>query len=299
MNNPAPGWHFTGDPEVFTGRAAGFLDSDPVTHTALLTVTDTLRTRGLHVYGDRAPLFGDFTDSGGTVIGAFVWTPTHHVMLSPLPAGAAAALAGHLSDQDLSGVGGEHTTAEAFAAAWSEQTGAVAEVETNQCLYRLEMLTPPMPAPPGRARIATRADRGLVMRWYTEFKQSVGADTGMDPADWADARLSYSGIMLWEVEDEDSDEPGAYTPVAFAGCTRPVAGQIRIAPVYTPRELRGRGYAAAVTAEISRAARAAGADEVLLFTDLANPTSNGLYQRVGYRPVRDFTQYAFTATAAE
>lgn len=74
-----------------------------------------------------------------------------------------------------------------------------------------------------------------------------------------------------------------------------VAGQIRVAPVYTPAHLRGRGYAGAVTAEVGRAAVAAGADEVLLFTDLANPTSNALYQRIGYRPVADFSVYDFTA----
>lgn len=56
-----------------------------------------------------------------------------------------------------------------------------------------------------------------------------------------------------------------------------------------------RGYAGAATVEVSRAAIASGADEVLLFTDLANPTSNGLYQRIGYRPVADFAMYDFIA----
>lgn len=72
-----------------------------------------------------------------------------------------------------------------------------------------------------------------------------------------------------------------------------VAGQIRVAPVYTPVHLRGRGYAGAATVEVSRAALAAGAEEVLLFADLANPTSNGLYQRIGYRPVAEFAVYDF------
>jgi predicted GNAT family acetyltransferase len=79
----------------------------------------------------------------------------------------------------------------------------------------------------------------------------------------------------------------------MAGATPLIAGQIRVAPVYTPAPLRGRGYAGAATTEVSRAALAAGADEVLLFTDLANPTSNGLYQRIGYRPVADFAVYDF------
>jgi predicted GNAT family acetyltransferase len=83
-------------------------------------------------------------------------------------------------------------------------------------------------------------------------------------------------------------------PVALAGATPLIAGSVRVAPVYTPPELRGHGYAGAATAAVSQAAIDAGADEVLLFTDLANPTSNGLYQRLGYRPVDDRTVVTFT-----
>lgn len=73
----------------------------------------------------------------------------------------------------------------------------------------------------------------------------------------------------------------------MAGVSRPVAGTVRVSAVYTPREHRGAGYAAAVTAEVSRAAREAGAEEVLLFADLANPTSNGVYRRIGFEAVCD------------
>lgn len=75
-----------------------------------------------------------------------------------------------------------------------------------------------------------------------------------------------------------------------------IAGQVRIAPVYTPSHLRGHGYASAVTAAVTQAALNIGADNVLLFTDLANPTSNALYQRLGYRPVADFMSCRFTTT---
>jgi predicted GNAT family acetyltransferase len=81
--------------------------------------------------------------------------------------------------------------------------------------------------------------------------------------------------------------------VSLAGITRPVAGVARVAPVYTPAALRGRGYAAAVTAEISRRALEEGL-AVVLFTDVANPTSNALYQRLGYRPVGGWTALELT-----
>jgi predicted GNAT family acetyltransferase len=91
-------------------------------------------------------------------------------------------------------------------------------------------------------------------------------------------KLSHGGILLWEAGG---------LPVSIAGVTRHVAGMLRVAPVYTPPELRGRGYASAVTAAASLRAREAGAEEVVLYTDLANPTSNSIYQRIGYRPVED------------
>lgn len=93
-----------------------------------------------------------------------------------------------------------------------------------------------------------------------------------------DERTAHGGLTLWETDG---------VPVSLAGVSRRVAGTVRVANVYTPPEHRGQGYAAAVTAEVSRVAREDGAREVLLFTDLANPTSNGVYRRVGYEAVSD------------
>ncbi|MGW0906940.1 GNAT family N-acetyltransferase [Streptomyces sp. NPDC002853] len=290
---PHSGWQLTSDLDEFLSRAAAFLHSAPALHTALLSVTDTLRVRGSHAYGTEDPLFGIRAEGGegkdGKVTGAFLWTPPHFLALSPLPDEAAAAeLAGVLADAGLepAGVGAESATAAAFASAWERRTKATAAVSYPQRLYRLGTLTPPEPVPAGGARIAVDADRALLVRWHGEFQEALGEKGATGAGEWADARIAYGGVTLWETPDG--------TPVAMAGNTRRVAGQVRVAPVYTPAHLRGRGYAGAVTAEVSRAALAAGADEVLLFTDTDNPTSNALYQRLGYRPIRDFTQYGFT-----
>ncbi|MGW7270352.1 GNAT family N-acetyltransferase [Streptomyces sp. NPDC054864] len=288
-------WQLTSDLDAFHSRAAAFLHSAPALHTALLSVTDMLRTRGLHVYGKEDPLFGIRADGDGAVSGAFLWTPPHLPTLSPLAGtdaavdvAAADQLAEVLADAGLApaGVAAESATAAAFSAAWQRRTHATPVVHYAQRLYRLGNLTPPEPAPAGGARVATGGDRALLALWHGEFHEALGQKAAMDAGEWADARLAYGGVTLWEAPDD--------TPVAMAGNTRRVAGQVRIAPVYTPAHLRGRGYAGAVTAAVSGAALAAGADEVLLFTDLDNPTSNALYQRLGFRPVRDFTQYSFT-----
>jgi predicted GNAT family acetyltransferase len=83
----------------------------------------------------------------------------------------------------------------------------------------------------------------------------------------------------------------------MAGRTRPAAGVVRIGPVYTPPEQRRRGYGGAVTVAVTQAALGDGAASVVLFTNLANPTSNALYVRLGYRPVSDRLQLNFEAAS--
>ena len=280
-------WHITGDLDQFLAHAGDFLRSRPALHTVHLTVTAALSSRGLRVYGEGDPVFGTL-ERDGEVRAAFFRTPPGRLMLTPLAAEEAVELADQLAvrGDELPGVMGELDTASAFAEAWASRTGALSGLHARQRLYRLGELTIPHPFPPGRPRVAAANDREQLMRWYDEFAVAIGeSGTSQDPGEWADSRIAYGGITVWETPDG--------TPVSMAGITPKVAGQVRVAPVYTPANLRGRGYAGAVTAEVSGMALAAGADEVLLFTDLANPTSNALYQRIGYRPVEDFAGYDF------
>lgn len=299
MTRDARGWVFTHDLDEFLTSAGDFLRSRPAAHTVALSVTDALRRRGPDVYGKDAPFFGRFADAAadggsdgegdrvGGVSAVLFHTPPYQLNVTDLPAEDVDALAARLADEGYSfpGVGGPVDTAAEFAAAWERHAGARAQLRRSERLYRLGTLTPPTPVPPGRARVAGESDHALVARWYSEFAEIFERNERQDPDRWAESRLAYGGVTLWETPDG--------TPVAMAGATPLIAGQIRVAPVYTPAPLRGRGYAGAATAEVSRAALATGAHEVLLFTDLANPTSNGLYQRIGYRPVADFAVYDF------
>ena len=157
-----------------------------------------------------------------------------------------------------------------------DDAGTEPEVERRTRLYRLGQLVPPDPAPSGRARVAVADDRELLFDWHHRFHREVGEEIG-DRTTIIDDRISYGGLSLWEVDA---------VPVAMAGRTRVSAGMIRLGPVFTPVELRSRGYGAAVTAAVSATAQQL-ADEVLLFTDLTNPISNAIYQRLGYQPVHD------------
>ncbi|MFD4955762.1 GNAT family N-acetyltransferase [Streptomyces sp. NPDC058451] len=281
-------WHLTDDVGQFLARGGEFLRSRPVPHTILLTVTENLRLSGDRHYGDAAPEFGLLDGAGGAgTRAAFLRTPPHPLLLTVLTEEEAAVLAARLADagREVSGVTADRDTAAAFAGAWRRITGAEVRPRQRMRLYRLGELTVPRQVPPGRAGVAGEADHERLARWFEEFSVAVGEPGVHDPQRWADERVRRGDVMFWQ--DPDG------TPVAMAGTTPKVAGQVRVVAVYTPAHLRGRGYAGAVTVEVSRAALESGAEEVLLFADLANPTSNGLYQRIGYRPVSDFAMYDF------
>jgi predicted GNAT family acetyltransferase len=152
-------------------------------------------------------------------------------------------------------------------------------------LYALDRLLPPDPAPPGRARTALEADRDLLLAWLDAFHDEAAPPGPRETGQVVDDRLSFGGMVLWE---------HAGVPVSLAGRTKPAAGLARVGPVYTPPEHRGRGFGGAATAAVTQAALDGGAEGVLLFTDLANPTSNTLYQRLGFAPVTDQIVLEFT-----
>jgi predicted GNAT family acetyltransferase len=217
---------------------------------------------------------------------AFLHTPPFPAALTSMAADTAAALAQALASRGraLGGVNADLPVAAAFAAAWHELTGDAVEESMRSRLYQLGRLRPPEPFPPGQARLAGPADRSLLIAWSEAFHDE--AQTGdRNVAGMVDDRLSYRGYTLWEQASQ---------PVSLAGLTRQVAGQVRVGPVYTPPGHRGRGYGGAATWTVSQAAQDAGAAQVVLFTDLANPTSNALYQRLGYRPVADRLVLAFS-----
>lgn len=117
----------------------------------------------------------------------------------------------------------------------------------------------------GRGRVLSEQDLEQVMYWCAEFARAVGEDVSIDADTWADTRFADKRYTLWETPDG--------TPASIACLNPMIGGQIQVDIVYTPPRRRGRGYAGAVTAEVSRAALAEGARDVVLFADLSHPTS--------------------------
>jgi GNAT superfamily N-acetyltransferase len=268
---------------AFDSVAGPLLRSDPLRHTVALTVLDGL-CRG----GDEAIALLTVHDGGGP-IGALLRTPGQAALVSALPPACAVAVDEALAalDPHVPGASGPVAEVEAFAAARAARTGDRVEVRQRTRLFVLDALVAPVGVP-GAARRAGRGDVDVLAEWRHAFAVEDNGSWNQfaSPRDVVDLSLRLgSGEMLWEVDG---------VPVAQASARPVVAGMSRVGPVYTPPEHRRHGYAAAVTAAASQWALDQGARLVVLFTDLANPTTNRLYPRIGYRPVHDAAEVGFT-----
>jgi RimJ/RimL family protein N-acetyltransferase len=311
-------WFTTGLVDEFLAEAGEFLRAQPARNTVVLTVTEDLRVKGQAGQAQAAqpragraqpenvqpentlagsattwpghdePLFGWWRPDAGrpSVRGAFLHTPNFPVFLTSMSSDAASELAAGLAatGRRVPGVNAEAAISATFAAAWQHRTRDVAIVQVRLRLFRLGELVRPDPGPEGAPRLAADRDRDPLITWVDAFVREVGDPVRQDHATAVDTRLSYGGFIVWEAGS---------VPVSMAGISRAVGGMARVGPVYTPPELRGRGYAGGATLAASQAARDAGAAEVVLYTNLANPTSNALYQRLGYNPVEDRVAVSF------
>ncbi len=220
------------------------------------------------------------------IAGIAVMTPPHPLQLYVPEGPAVLAVARDVADGwSPPGVVGPVAAAEAFAASWCAARGLAARVRLNLRGFELTEVTDP-PRPPGAMRVAEARDMAVVEAWYRAFEDEVHAVAGgLSPEEIGRRAVRDGRVFLW-----DDDGPVAQT--AIVGSTPNGA---RIGAVYTPDSSRRRGYATALVAEVSRRVLADGKRFAYLFTDLANPVSNSIYPKVGYRPVADLRHVDFVA----
>ncbi|MFC3960917.1 GNAT family N-acetyltransferase [Nocardia jiangsuensis] len=284
---------FTPDAAAFLASAGSYLATDPV----LTTVVATLADRQVTQRADGVPLPDDqwfLTVRNGTeVVGAAMRTATfgrRPAYLLPMPAAATLELARvlHARGEQLTAAHGVLPVAADLLTELARLAGrGRVETRVRTRLFELGTLEPPLGVP-GALRAARPEEAELAGRWLGAFNADIAAESGHGPdeergepvADDIGYRIEKGRLRFWEHDGQ---------PVHLTGVNPPASGVARIGPVYTPPEQRGRGWASAAVAEASRVLAAAGA-RVCLFTDLANPTSNKIYQRIGYRPVIDMVE---------
>lgn len=277
-------FHRFTDTQAFADRALAFLETLEVENILPLGLLHTL----LHHpnrYGE-TPFFATIEDSGA-VCATLLRTPPYPLVFStPFPEAALEAAVSGLRqhDPELPGVHASEATARAFAERWLGHPED-ARVLMHTRLFRLDAVTPPPRPAPGHLRPTTQDDRALLIAWIEGFHEDSLPHEVVDAPRLADRLLAQATVRIWEHDGEP------VSMAAYSGMTR---SSCRINLVYTPHALRGRGYATTCVAALStEMLEHHGRRYLTLFTDLANPTSNSIYAKIGYRPVTDFCNLAF------
>jgi predicted GNAT family acetyltransferase len=269
----------------YTDLVQPLLGRETARHNLILGILDVLRRRpdsyqGFHLWAVR---------DGDRVVGAAIQTPPYNLALArPIDEASLRPLAAaiHGAGVRLPGVVGGRPEAERFAEAWIDLAGGTTATITRQGIYELTAVREDGRAE-GTPRVATDADLDLLAGWNEAFiAEAVPGFTGdlASRARRVRSTIEDGGYWIWQIDGR---------PVAMTGTAPAPPDGIRVGPVYTLPAERGHGYATALVAHLSRAALEGGRRACYLHTDLANATSNAIYQRIGYDRVCDAIDLRF------
>lgn len=269
------------DPREFFDLVGPFLQRDEVENALPLGIArsfvDTATHDGL--------MFS--VESGPEVVAVAVKSPRRNMVITRAPKPAMIALASYLFAYALPvpGVNGPCETAREFTAAWKALSGAQSIERTALRLFQAKKIND-LPAPAGSFRYAALSDHEMVERWLHAFIEEATHDPHDKLRERVIQMIGAGNVGLWNDGDGGS----------MAAVTRRSQRGAHVAWVYTPRSVRGKGYATACVAELCRRELAKGREYCTLYTDLANATSNAIYQRIGFEPVFDAVDVVFEAT---
>ncbi|MFD6447223.1 GNAT family N-acetyltransferase [Promicromonospora sp. NPDC060204] len=283
------------DPAAVLGVAGDLLAAQPVVWSVVATVTRQA-ARSSTPGGPRPehPMWWAVVREHGAVVGVSMRTmpyAPHTVWVPDLPQEAARLLAraaldrtARAGDAPLTSANGPDAAVRAFTDEVVRTTGGTAREDRPERLWEATRIVRPTP-PSGHARLATLADLDVVTAWFDVFHQEADDQAGRAPDEDAEPlliggareRIEEGAVWLWEVDGE---------VVQLTGALPPSFGVVRIGPVYTPREHRGRGYARALVADVAQRVLDDG-HRVCLYTDKGNPVSNHVYAAIGFEPVLD------------
>lgn len=289
---------FFDHPQAFLTAAGELLAADPVLGSVIATVSERVVRELADGHDSWTEVGAPFErwwvvarDAEGQAVSAamrnapFAPYPTFSL---PMAEDIARRLAATLHERGefLGGANGAFPGARVLAEETARLTGGRLDEGKRTRLWEATSVEVP-PAPAGRLRQATEDDAPLVLEWFTAFHVEADEQAGREPDPGSGEHNTLDSVLvriregvewLWEL-------PGGEV-AHLSGASLPSYGVSRIGPVFTPREHRGRGIASYVVGELTRRGLEAGV-RMCLFTDRANPTSNKIYEALGYRPVVD------------
>lgn len=266
---------------AFLDRAGAWLLRSEAEHNLLLGIAHAV-ARGRAEY--QSPLYFATIENGDEIVGCAYRTPPFKVGLTRLPLDAIPLLVQDIARvyDELPAVLGPEREAGLFAEAWTHLRGVPHYAGMRQRIYQLDRVVPVRSSPPGQFVVATPEHLELVADWIHAFGEEAGI-TEVRSRSVAESRIAEKVLFLWYDRE----------PVSLAGWSARSPNGVRVGPVYTPPLHRGRGYASALTAAVSQRALDQGMRFCFLYTDLANTTSNSIYQQIGYVPVCDVMDWNF------
>jgi len=272
--------------DEFAERAGPFLAEHEAEHNLQLGLLGRLRTEP-RLYGSDSTFV--VADEGGEITGCLMRTPPHGIILSRFGSPEAVdAVAEAVPDMHpgLPGAVGPVDATARFAEAWSRATGDGASIAIRQRIHAASCVRE-IPRAPGRMREAQEEDVPTIVAWLLGFvEEALQEAPHVEDVEATYRRRAADPDGAWLVWDD-----GGLVSLAAYGAPTPTG--IRVGPVYTPPDFRGRGYATSLVAELTAKRLAGGRSFCFLFTDLGNPTSNAIYQRIGYEPVADWDQWRY------
>jgi predicted GNAT family acetyltransferase len=278
-------WELESDLGAFEARVRPLLEAHIENNVVATVLAGTVQGQ----FQLSPPVLAVGVEGGGAVVAAALRTAPWPMLCTPVDPDDGAALVELWlqHDPELSGINALLDTARSVAGAWARRTGGSEHCRTAMAMHSLTTVVDSPRPGPGQLVTATEADRDLALTWWDEFvAESHVIDAGPEArAATVDFRISQGHLFLWHDEGQ---------PVSMVSTNPAVAGVVRIGPVYTPPGARRRGYASSAVAEVSRHALVIGAHTCMLYTDLANPTSNKIYADVGYRRIAEWEERVFT-----
>lgn len=269
------------------------LEEDETANSLMLGVLLRLQEKGNSI--EHQPFLRTTHDLDGLITGAVFTPPNRPVLLyndRPNYHDSISMIASDLIQNQWqpSGVLAAQDTAEAFANFWSKSSSMQTELAMNERLYECTQVRQ-KGSTNGRLRLARAEELSLLIEWGIAFSEESGLpETKDQTAERLKAALAAENAFIWE---------NGGLPVSMVVKTRPTRHTISVSGVYTPPSLRSRGFASAAVSTLTQQLLNSGYDSCTLFTDLKNPTSNAIYQRIGYIPVTDYTFYRFIPNVCE
>jgi predicted GNAT family acetyltransferase len=271
------------DPRSFLARAEPFLLRAEAENNLMLGITGTPRYFGADAYLATV-------DRGGAVVACALRTPPFKAVITAGEPSAIDSLVIDLAERypDLAQVHGPEPAVSHFAGLWSKRTGVPSIQGTRLRLFEIHEAPRAAPRVGGALRLATEQDLATITAWTTAFIAEALPGDPLNPETHAAEAIAMRTLSVWE-------DGGLVSMAGWAGKT---PRGVRVNFVYSPPECRGRGYATACVSALTQQLLDEGRAFCCLYADRSNPTSTGIYQKIGYRAIGDSSDYVLNSRKA-